>query len=122
MKQSAVKTLGAAALGVAFAAAAAGTASAQPALSDSATSLDSITGALPVQEALTQLPTGAPESLSGAQGALTESASTLPGTLQGAGQRVLAGELVGGDPLGSLLGGLPLGSALPGGGLPGGLA
>ncbi|MEU3916783.1 ATP-binding protein [Streptomyces sp. NPDC029004] len=106
MKQSAAKTLGVAALGAAFAAAAAGTATAAPALPDSALPLDTVTSVAPVQEALTQLPAGAPES--------------LPGTVQGAATKVLPN---GGaaDPVGGLLGGLPVGAAtsgLPTGALP----
>ncbi|MFI2208855.1 ATP-binding protein [Streptomyces sp. NPDC020141] len=120
MKQSAAKTLGVAALGVAFAAAGAGAASAAPApLPDSATSLDTVSSVLSAQDLLTTLP-GASESLTGAQGALTQSAATLPGTVQGAAQRTLAPgaptEAVTG-----LLGGLPVGQltqTLPTGGLP----
>ncbi|WP_328670197.1 ATP-binding protein [Streptomyces sp. NBC_00322] len=124
MKQSAAKTLGVAALGAAFAAAAAGTATAAPALPDSATSLDTVTSVAPVQEALTQLPAGAPESLAGGT-------STLPGAVQGAASKVLPNADAA-DPVGSLLGGLPVGkatsglptsglptSSLPTGGLPG---
>ncbi|MFH8614178.1 ATP-binding protein [Streptomyces sp. NPDC017979] len=116
MKQSAVKTLGVTALGAAFAAAAAGTAAAAPAALPAAPSLDTVTSVVPVQDTLTQLPAGAPDSLSGAQNALTESASTLPGTLQGAGERVLGGKGASGDPVSGLLGGLPVGG-LTGGGL-----
>ncbi|MGW1496796.1 ATP-binding protein [Streptomyces sp. NPDC002402] len=113
MKQSAAKTLGVAALGAAFAAAAAGTATAAPALPDSALPLDTVTSVAPVQEALTQLPAGAPESLAGG-------ASTLPGTVQGAATKVLPNADAA-DPVGGLLGGLPVGKAtsgLPTGGLP----
>ncbi|MGW4030028.1 ATP-binding protein [Streptomyces sp. NPDC004838] len=119
MKQSAVKTLGVAVLGAAFAATAAGVASAESAaIPDPATSLDTVTSTVPVQGALTQLPAGASESLTGGQGALTESAATLPGTLQGAGQQVLAADpasvvqpvqgLLGGLPAGDLAKGLPI--------------
>ncbi|MFI1013761.1 ATP-binding protein [Streptomyces sp. NPDC020965] len=116
MKQSAAKTLGAAALGAAFAVGAAGAASAEPAaLPDSATSLDTITGLVPAQGLLKKLPAGGPETVAGVQAALIESAATLPGTLQTAGQRALAPEsptevvtaLLGGLPVDSLTKGLP---------------
>ncbi|NUK02873.1 ATP-binding protein [Streptomyces lunaelactis] len=119
MKQSAARTLGVAALGAAFAAAAAGTASAAPAsFPGSVTSLDTVTDAVPVQEALTKLPAGAPESLAGGRTVLTNNATTLPAPLQETASKVLpAADKA--DPLSGLLGGLPLGGALPvGGGLP----
>ncbi|MER7044288.1 ATP-binding protein [Streptomyces jumonjinensis] len=107
MKQSAAKTLGAAALGTAFVAAGAGTAAAEPAaFPDSATSLDTISSVVPAERLLTQVP-AVSDALAGAQGALTQGAATLPGTLQGAGQRALSPEAPK-DLLGSLLGGLPL--------------
>jgi hypothetical protein len=118
MKQSAAKTLGVAALGAAFAAAAAGTASAAPApFPDSAPSLDTVTEIAPVQEAVTKLPAGAPESLAGSGTALTnavtKSASTLPVALQETAYKVLpTTDKV--DPLSSLLGGLPIGGGLSG--------
>ncbi|MGW3626059.1 ATP-binding protein [Streptomyces sp. NPDC000880] len=119
MKQSAARTLGIAALGAAFAAATAGTASAAPAaLPDSATSLDTVTSILPVQEAVTKLP-AAPESLAGGQQALISNATTLPATVQGAAAKALP-TTDQADPVSSLLGGLPVGGAA--GGLPGGLA
>ncbi|MEU5398729.1 ATP-binding protein [Streptomyces sp. NPDC005963] len=123
MKQSAAKSLGVVALGAAFAAVAAGSAVAEPApFPDSATSLDTVGNVVPLKDTLTKLPAGA-EVLSGGQRALIESTATLPGTLQGAGQRVLAPE-ASKDVVGSLLGGLPvaqLTKALPTGGL-GGIA
>jgi hypothetical protein len=137
MKQSAAKTLGVAALGAAFAAAAAGTASAAPApLPDSAPSLDAITSIAPVQEAVTTLPAGAPQTLVGGQTALTngvtKGASTLPGMLQETAAKALpnadeaapltgalsdrlsekASGLLGGMPVGT--GSLPVGADLPG--------
>ncbi|WP_329401402.1 ATP-binding protein [Streptomyces melanogenes] len=106
MKQSAVKTLGAAAVGVAFAAAAAGTASAAPAIAGvpELPALSGLTKTLPVEGVTSKLPMGAPESLTAGQNALGKGASTLP--------------TGGADPVGGLLGGLPVGGAL-GGGLPG---
>ncbi|MGW6459734.1 ATP-binding protein [Streptomyces sp. NPDC055078] len=111
MKQSAVKTLGVAALGAAFAVTAAGAATAAPSLPDPAAPLDTVTSAVPVQETLTKLPAGAPESLTGGQAALTESVSTVPGTLQGAANRVAKSPT---DPVTSLLGGLPVGDLTAG--------
>jgi len=116
MKQSAAKTLGVAVLGAAFAATAAGTASAEPAaFPDSLTSLDTVTTLLPVQEAVTKLPAGAPESLAGGQTALTNTASTLPATVQETAGKVLPTAGGAADPVSGLLGGLPVG----GGTLPG---
>ncbi|MCM2389310.1 ATP-binding protein [Streptomyces albipurpureus] len=120
MKQSAAKSLGVVALGAALTAVAAGTAAAEPAaFPDSATSLDTVGKVVPVHEAIAQLPAGA-EVLAGGQAALIQSTATLPGTLQGAGQRVLAADAPK-DVVGSLIGGLPVGQltkALPTGGLP----
>ncbi|MFD9488089.1 ATP-binding protein [Streptomyces sp. NPDC059991] len=105
MKQSAVKSLGAAAVGVAFAAAAAGTASAAPAVAGvpELPALSGLTKTLPVEGVTNKLPTGAPQALTAGQNALGKGASTLP--TRGAG------------PVAGLLGGLPLGGAgLPLGG------
>ncbi|GAA2920567.1 ATP-binding protein [Streptomyces enissocaesilis] len=75
MKQFAAKTLGAAALGAAFAAAAVGSASAAeqaaPAAPDVATALSTVTSVLPVQETGNKLPAGTPESLAAGQNAFT---------------------------------------------------
>ncbi|MET9665491.1 ATP-binding protein [Streptomyces sp. NPDC006475] len=118
MKQSAVKTLGAAALGAAFAAAAAGSAAAAPAtLPDTATPLDSVTSVAPVQKAVTKLPAGAPESLVGGQQALTEAAGPLAATLEGVTNKALPTDGAA-DPVAGLLGGLPIAGALPLDGLP----
>ncbi|MFD9795051.1 ATP-binding protein [Streptomyces sp. NPDC059070] len=97
MKQSAVKTLGTAAVGVAFAAAAAGSAAAAPA----AAGLPE----LPVLSGVTKkLPMGAAESLTAGQNALGKGASAVP-----AGATDPVGGLLGGLPVGGLGGGLPLG-------------
>lgn len=56
MKQSAVKTLGVAALGAAFAAAGAGAASAAPALPDAGSALNTVTGTLPAEKVAQVLP------------------------------------------------------------------
>ncbi|GGV02986.1 ATP-binding protein [Streptomyces spectabilis] len=72
MKQSAVKTLGVAALGAAFAAVGAGAANAAPAtVPDPSTALETVTTTLPLDRAASTLPAGAPESLAAGQGALT---------------------------------------------------
>lgn len=60
MKQSAVKTLGVAALGAAFAAAGAGAASAAPALPDAGSALDTVTSTLPAEQVAQVLPPVAP--------------------------------------------------------------
>ncbi|MFG2717283.1 hypothetical protein ACGFW5_03105 [Streptomyces sp. NPDC048416] len=94
MKQSA-KTLGVVALGAAFAAAAAGTASAAPALPMGAVS--TVAAGTPLGLVSKALPAVAPESLTGPKGQSS-------------------------DPVAGLLGGLPTGpvaSNLAGGGLPG---
>ncbi|MDI5967372.1 hypothetical protein POF50_012495 [Streptomyces sp. SL13] len=103
MKSGTLKTLGAAALGVAFAAAAAGTASAAPALPANApaSALDSLTTQLPLTQ-VTGLVPGAAQATGALQGAL----HNVPAALSGGKN---AG-LLGGLPLGSLGGsGLPLG-------------
>ncbi|MFJ2767530.1 ATP-binding protein [Streptomyces sp. NPDC087300] len=98
MKQSAVKTLGVAALGAAFAAAGAGAATAAPALPDATGALGTVSSVLPLDQAAKTLPAGAPESLT-------------------AGQNALSGGLAGvekpgpGDPVSGLLGGLPVAGA-----------
>ncbi|MEU9982831.1 ATP-binding protein [Streptomyces sp. NPDC050856] len=103
MKQSAAKTLGVAALGAAFAATAAGSASAVGVVPTGAVVEAVAKSALPVaQSALTQAPGGASEALGTGQGlvgAVTQGAS-LPGVPV--------------DPsmLGGLLGGLPVGGQL----------
>jgi hypothetical protein len=102
MKQSAAKTLGAAALGAAFVAAAAGSASAAPAAPDAAAALGTVTGALPVDQVTSQLP-GAAQALKSGTDALGKGAANAPKP---------------GDPVGGLLGGLPAGNALPTSGLP----
>ncbi|GAA1527644.1 hypothetical protein GCM10009730_40800 [Streptomyces albidochromogenes] len=119
MKQSAAKTLGAAALGAAFAAAAAGSAFAgapAPAVPDLTGTLSSATTTLPVQDVVGKLPGGAPEALTGGVSALTGSASTLPATTSDALAKAQPADGKGArsaDPLKGLLGGLPAG-ALPG--------
>ncbi|MGW7411621.1 ATP-binding protein, partial [Streptomyces sp. NPDC054863] len=108
MKQSAAKTLGAAALGAAFVAAAAGSASAAPAAPDAAAAaLGTVAGVLPVDQLTSQLPAGAPEALKAGTDALNKGAASAPKP---------------GDPAAALLGGLPTGGlptgALPTSGLP----
>lgn len=108
MKQSA-KTLGVAALGAAFAAAGAGTASAAPALPDPAQAVGAVTKDLPVGQVTKTLP-GATEAVDAGQGALTNGLSTAKPTLE----KSLPADT---DPVAGLLGGLPVGG-LPTGGLP----
>ncbi|MFC9729285.1 hypothetical protein ACFWEO_22700 [Streptomyces roseolus] len=122
MKQSAAKKLGVAALGAAFAAAAAGTASAAPL--DGVDALTTVGQVAPLGSGLTQLPDGAGESLAAGQGALgqglDQGVKTLPGAAGQATQNLptdAATGALGATPLGpvaGLLGGLPLGA----GGLP----
>jgi hypothetical protein len=107
MKTGTLKTLGTAALGVAFAAAAAGTASAAPALpaTDPASALTAVTGQLPVEQVSNLVP-GAAQATGALQGALHQA----PAALGAAGGKGLLGGLpTGGLPVGSLAGGLPLG-------------
>ncbi|NEB79032.1 ATP-binding protein [Streptomyces sp. SID14478] len=108
MKQSAAKTLGVAALGVAFAAAGAGAANAAPGVPDAAGAVGSVTSMLPVEQAAKTLPAGAPESLAAGQNALGSTLHTAPAALPGGN---------GGDPVSGLLGGLPT-KGLPTQGLP----
>ncbi|CAM5262148.1 hypothetical protein GCM10010329_04260 [Streptomyces spiroverticillatus] len=118
MKQSAAKTLGAAALGAAFVAAAAGSASAAaaPAAPDAAAALGAVSQALPVDQVASKLPAGGPEALKAGQDALGKSAMTAPQTAEKTLPQVMpAGE--GQDPVNGLLGGLPT-KGLPTGGLP----
>ncbi|MFC9703724.1 hypothetical protein ACFVID_25300 [Streptomyces sp. NPDC127132] len=122
MKQSAAKKLGVAALGAAFAAAAAGTASAAPSLPVGADALGTVTQAVPLGDGLTTLPDGAGESLAAGQGALgqgvDQGVKTLPAAAGTATQNLPLDAAAGGlgaTPLGpvvGLLGGLPVGGAL----------
>ncbi|MDH6624918.1 hypothetical protein M2271_002722 [Streptomyces sp. LBL] len=107
MKQSAAKTLGVAALGVAFAATAAGAANAAPAVPDATQALGAVTKALPPQNVAKALP-DAGEALGQARPAL---AAVQP----------VAGKAPVDGPAGAvtgLLGGLPAGKGLPTQGLP----
>lgn len=105
MKQSAVKTLGVAALGAAFAATAAGSAAAAPSVPDAGAALGLVTHTLPLDEVTDQLP-------SGTEGALTAGRSSL-GTIQ---QSVpMALTAVQASPAAGLLGGLPIQGAPLGG-------
>lgn len=106
MKTGTLKTLGAAALGVAFAAAAAGTATAAPMTppANSATALGSLTGQLPLGQASTLVP-GAAQA--------TDALKSAPQALSGAdGGGLLGGLPAKGSPVNGLTG------ALGGGGLP----
>ncbi|MFD4144010.1 hypothetical protein [Streptomyces sp. NPDC058572] len=124
MKQSAAKTLGVAALGAAFAAAAAGTSSAAalPDLTAGTGALDTVTNAAPVQEAVDKLPAGAATSLAGGRMALgavdaartaaaahQSAAKKLPAAQQPAAKALPADGLA---PVTGLLGGMPIGGGL----------
>ncbi|MGW6394789.1 hypothetical protein ACWFR1_30750 [Streptomyces sp. NPDC055103] len=125
MKQSAAKKLGVVALGAAFAAAAAGTASAAPSLPVGADALGTVTQAVPLGDGLTELPDGAGESLGAGQAALgqgvDQGVKTLPaaaGQATQATQNLPLDAAAGGlgatplAPVVGLLGGLPVGGAL----------
>ena len=114
MKQSAVKTLGVAALGAAFAAAGAGAATAAPELPDTAQTVDSVTRLLPA-ETVTQVAPGAANGL--------EQGRRVSGTgltvAQPVVEQVVAEQLAEGPtgPAAKLLGGVPVQGA-PTKGLP----
>lgn len=136
MKQSAAKTLGVAALGAAFAAAAAGTASAAPSLPLGPDALGTVTSIVPLGEDVTDLPSGVAETLGAGENALNLGAEqgigtlpqiadqadkALPTVTEQATNVPMSGVQTGlaHTPLGQatgLLGGLPVGS-LPTGGL-----
>ncbi|MDQ8704171.1 ATP-binding protein [Streptomyces sp. LHD-70] len=106
MKHSAAKTLGVAALGAAFAAAGAGSASAVvPGLTDAAGTVGNVASTLPVGEVAKTLPAG--ESLAQGQQALAGGLSATQTTAAPSGE---------GDPVSGLIGGLPVGKGLPIGG------
>ncbi|MFE3827561.1 ATP-binding protein [Streptomyces sp. NPDC059092] len=117
MKQSAVKTLGVAALGAAFAAAAAGSASAAPAVPDAGAALGavgSVSRTLPLDQAAKELP----QPLSGAATAAGSAVDTVEFTTPYALDAVRASGPLGDlatNPLGSLLGGLPVNGLAKGG-------
>ena len=108
MKQSAVKTLGVAALGAAFAAAGAGAANAAPAVPDATQALGTVAQTLPAENVAQGLP-GAGEAFTQAQPAL--------GTGLAAAQPAVQKALADGQTEGRL-GGLPVGQGLPTHGLP----
>ncbi|MFJ8820287.1 ATP-binding protein [Streptomyces sp. NPDC102467] len=112
MKQSAAKTLGVAALGVAFAAAGAGAANAV-ALPDTAGALNSVTSGLPLEQASSVLPAGGPEAVSAAQSALGSGLTAAQPVVEKVAQGATEG-----DPVTGLLGGLPATKSLPTQGLP----
>ena len=97
MKQSAVKTLGVAALGAAFAAAGAGAAQAAPALPD-APGLDTVTQAVPADQVSGALP-GTAEALSTGQDVAGKGLGAAKPVAGGPGSQA---------PLAGLLGGLPV--------------
>jgi len=103
MKQSAVKTLGVAALGAAFAAAGAGAANAAPALPDVTSGLGTASHALPADGVAKTLP-GAGQVLGQGQGAVGRTLETAEPAVQ----HTLPGGQDTTGPLGGLLGGLPI--------------
>ncbi|MGP3773892.1 ATP-binding protein [Streptomyces sp. SDT5-1] len=105
MKQSA-KTLGVAALGVAFAAAGAGAANAAPAAPAATDALGTVTSAVPLENVTSSLPAGT-ESLAGAQTAVSNGLNTATPVVDQAAKGALSGD--GGDAVSGLLGGLPVG-------------
>ncbi|MGW1889570.1 ATP-binding protein [Streptomyces sp. NPDC002004] len=126
MKQSAVKTLGVAALGAAFAAAGAGAANAAPAIPDANAALGGVAQTLPVDGVARVLPEGATTSLAHGQEALANGRSTLDTTVHAV-QPTLAhaapqlGSVADGKGVAStkgLLGGLPATQGLGTKGLP----
>lgn len=114
MKQSAAKTLGVAALGVAFAAAGAGAANAASAAPAPASAvLGTVSSALPAGHAAETLPTGTPESVAAGQGALLGGMAAAQPTAEGAVQSLTSTDRD--RALGAVLDGLPVnGSGLNG--------
>lgn len=113
MKQSAAKTLGVAALGVAFAAAGAGAANAAPGVPsapDPSQALGTVSQALPLENVSQALP--------GATGTVDQGQRTLGAGLEAA-HPAAAPVLAEGPaaPVGGLLGGIPAGQTLPAEGL-----
>ncbi|MFJ2114430.1 MULTISPECIES: ATP-binding protein [unclassified Streptomyces] len=110
MKQSAIKTIGAAALGAAFAAAAAGSASAAPAIPDTGAALDTVgtvVKTLPLESVAEKLPAPATEVVAVGRAAVRTVEQTAPKAAKAkaaAAPKVDAAK----DPIGGLLGGLPI--------------
>ncbi|KUL49017.1 MULTISPECIES: hypothetical protein [unclassified Streptomyces] len=112
MKQSAAKTLGVAALGVAFAAAGAGAANAAPATPAPAV-LGAVASALPAGHTAETLPAGAPESVAAGQGALLGGMAAAQPAAEAAVQSLTSTDRD--RALGAVLDGLPVsGSGLNG--------
>jgi hypothetical protein len=97
MNRSAAKTLGVAVLGAAFAATAAGAASAAP-LPDTGAALDTV-NKLPVDQVAKELPHAPQDTLTATRAAGSAVNQTAPQVLRAAGTA---------NPLGGLLGGLPV--------------
>ncbi|MFF8276540.1 hypothetical protein ACF05T_10605 [Streptomyces lateritius] len=115
MKQSAAKKLGVAALGAAFVAAAAGTASAAPSVPAAPDALGLVTQTVPLGDGLTELPDGVASSLAGGEGALGQGLGNgvrgLPNVAGEATESLPLDAVTGGlanTPVGGLLGGLPI--------------
>ncbi|MEV0124760.1 ATP-binding protein [Streptomyces sp. NPDC050703] len=114
MKQSAAKTLGVAALGVAFAAAGAGAANAAAApVVPAPAALGTLASALPVGQMADTRPEGGAESVAARQGALLGGMAAARPTAEGAVQSLTSTERE--HALGAVLDGLPVnGSGLNG--------
>ncbi|GHC49782.1 ATP-binding protein [Streptomyces flavofungini] len=124
MKQSAVKTLGVAALGAAFAATGAGAASAA-AGPDAVGALSTVASTLPLEETAQSLPDGAPEALAAGHSALQSGLKSAKPTTdkllplgddqgEGAADRAMSTKPAPkpADPVKGLLGGVPVAQGL----------
>lgn len=112
MKQAAIKTLGVAALGAAFAAIAAGSATAAPAGPNAGAALDLVTKTLPLERVTDQLPAPLPDVVAATKLALGTVQQTTPHAV---------GAVKTANPVQQLVGGLPvngLGKGLPVNGIP----
>ncbi|MGW2508338.1 ATP-binding protein [Streptomyces scopuliridis] len=108
MKQSAIKTLGAVALGAAFAATAAGSAAAAPAAPEAGAALDLVTRTLPVKDVTSKLPAPLPDVLAATGPALGTVQRTTPYAVDAVKTANPVQQLVGGLPVNGLGKGLPV--------------
>ncbi|MEW2549499.1 ATP-binding protein [Streptomyces sp. NPDC047002] len=108
MNRSAAKTLGAAVLGAAFAAGAAGTASAAIGpLPDTGKALDTV-NKLPVDQVVKELPNAGNDTLTATRSASTAVNEAAPPVLQAVKAANPVGSLLGGLPVNGLQNGLPV--------------
>ncbi|MFD7286165.1 ATP-binding protein [Streptomyces sp. NPDC059863] len=108
MKQSAIKTLGTVALGAAFAATAAGSASAASVVPGAAAPTDLVTKTLPVGDLVGQLPQPLPSALAATGLALGTVQQTMPYAADAVKTASPVQQLVGGLPVNGLGKGLPV--------------